>query len=265
MDTNHRPDDARRRNDPLDRLIDEAVESHLRARPVDLRAQVLEAIDRGSGGADGRATSAIDRGSEDPGYSGGDAPRRLWLRPAFLPVAGALLMMAGVGILWQHANERLGDRVAQTRPTSAASVPAPAAAGGSTVAGAPNPTPPAAARVEAPHRAERLDRPTRAPKAFAWLESDDDRKVVGTVAMLAEGDSDVADTEETTLPGAPAGDLGDPVAPMPKLKPIDIRPIATPPMTMAPPVSTLAKPVSSLTDEATRDRQDPGKPGGKQQ
>ena len=83
-----RQDEARRTGDALDRVIDEAVEAALRAGPVDLRAQVL---------------ARLDEPADSP------RPRRMWLSsPALLPVAGTLLMMAGVGILWQHANEQLG-------------------------------------------------------------------------------------------------------------------------------------------------------------
>ncbi len=161
-------------------------------------------------------------------------------------------MMAGVGILWQHANEQLGQatryaaahRVSRERPATAATPPTghvasaePAAAASPTVA------------------VIRL--PVRAPKAPAWLESDNEQKVADAPALLAE-----ADIDEPDLPGAPAGDLGDPIPPMPRLRPLVIQPLAPPPIPEAPPVSTLGKPVSTLSDEVSRDRQDPGKSGG---
>jgi hypothetical protein len=230
-------DDARRTGDALDRVIDEAVEAALRAGPVDLRAQVLTRLDEPV-----------------------DSQRRpSWISvPALLPVAGTLLMMVGVGVLWQHANEQLG-RSAQYAASIRAS---------SGRAAAPTATPPApptgqlaiaepAVAASQPARVARVEE-ARAPKAPAWLESDNDQKMVGASALLAE----VA-IDEPVLPGAPGGDLGDPISPMPKLRPIVIQPIATLPMSNAPPVSTLSKPASPLTEETPRDRQDPAKSGGK--
>jgi hypothetical protein len=63
------------------------------------------------------------------------------------------------------------------------------------------------------------------------------------------------------------GDLGDPIKPMPPLRPIVIRPIVSTPIVEAPPVSTLAPPIEVLptVGEISRDPSDPGKPGGVRQ
>jgi hypothetical protein len=226
-----RQDDARPTGDALDRVVDEAVEAALGAGPVDLRAQVLARLDEPA-----------------------DSQRRpSWISvPALLPVAGTLLMMVGVGILWQHANEQLGQgaryaatyRVSSDRPAAAAKPPT-----GRTASIEPAAASPKAAVSRLPRSGK---------KAPAWLESDNDQKVAGALALLAD-----ADLDEPDLPGAPAGDLGDPVAPMPRLRPIVIHPLAPPPIPEALPISTLGKPVGTLSDEVSRDRLDPGKSGGK--
>jgi hypothetical protein len=225
-------DDARRTDDALDRVVDEAVEAALGAGPVDLRAQVLARLDEP---ADSRR-------------------RPSWISvPALLPVAGTLLMMVGVGILWQHANEQLGKgaryaathRVSSQRPAAADIPPT-----GRTASTEP------AAAVSPATTVSRL--PRRGTKAPAWLESDNEQKVAGASTLLVDTDLDPPD-----LPGAPAGDLGDPISPMPRMRPIVIQPIATLPISVAPPVSTLGKPIGTVADEVSRDRQDPAKSGGR--
>jgi hypothetical protein len=248
MDTTGRPDDARQAGDALDRLIDEAVAAELRADDVDLRVKVLEGLSRGP------AASAGTPADRDEPHIGDTTPRRSWLRPALLPLAGALLMVAGLAVLWQHANLQLtraghvAERLSREGPPANASrartLPPTAA---------PTTTAPAAVVASAA-----VPREPRAPKAPAWLESDDERKIAGASIVQADEES-----EEPLLPGAPAGDLGDAIAPMPRLRPIVIQPLAAPPIPDAPPVSTLGRPVSTLADEVSRDRQDPGKPGGR--
>jgi hypothetical protein len=235
MPTTDRQDNARQTGDRLDRVIDEAIESALRAGPVDLRSQVLARLDEPVGG----------RPSRLPGFP-----------PALLPVAGALIMMAGVTILWQHADQQLSQATSRRGSTRAAYATAPAPAdrpvaqvASAEPVGAPD-------RAGAAHPRDRREAKTE--KAPAWLETDSDQTAVAPAAPLA-----AAAPDEPDLPGAPAGDLGDPIAPMPKLRPIAIQPLATPPIPDAPPISTLSMPVSTLTDEVSRDRQDPGKPGGK--
>jgi hypothetical protein len=71
------------------------------------------------------------------------------------------------------------------------------------------------------------------------------------------------EVSESFLPGATAGDLGEPIRPIPRPRPIVIPPIVTAPIADAPPVSTLATPAGTLSgDNSSRDRTDPGKLGG---
>jgi hypothetical protein len=243
MSTSHRPHDTRRPADPLDRLIDEAVAAELRTGPVDLRAQVLARLDEPVGKRRVRGLGWLAAGAR---------------MPALLPVAGALVMVVAIGALWQRANDQLGRNTFQSAARGGAPlVPGPPAVEGTTPAPAAGSTaespvaePPSGARDARTAAA----RPAKSP---AWLEADDERKEADLGALLVD-----PIVEEVRLPGAPAGDLGDPIAPMPRPEPIVIQPIATPPIPEAPPVSTLARPVGTLTGEVSRDRQDPGKPGG---
>jgi hypothetical protein len=252
MATSDRQDDARWTGDALDRVIDEAVEAALGAGPLELRSQVLARLDE-----------PVDA-REDPRFA--------WLRPALLPVAGALLLVAGITLLWQHAERQLSQA-----GTRSASANAPGTRrGGSTGAAArqaeapgprmasaqPSAVPQAGATEDmpvTPGRRRATGSDTRVAAA-SWLEMDaaaGAARVAGAAVVLPD-----ADLDEPYLPGAPAGDLGAPVAPMPKPRPIVIQPIATPPISEAPPISTLGQPVSTLSDEVTRDRQGPGKSGG---
>jgi hypothetical protein len=88
-------------------------------------------------------------------------------------------------------------------------------------------------------------------------------KGIAADAVLADDDE-----PESFLPGAVGGDLGDPIKPIPRPRPVVIppivmAPIVTAPIADAPPVSTLATPVSTLsTDSSSRDQTGPGKSGG---
>jgi hypothetical protein len=83
-------------------------------------------------------------------------------------------------------------------------------------------------------------------------------------------DAVVAPDEELAsfLPGAVGGDLGDPIKPIPRPRPVAIPPLAAAPIVVAPivdapPVSTLATPASTLSiDSSSRDRTGPGKSEG---
>jgi hypothetical protein len=249
MAANSERDDARPAGDALDGLIDEALESTLRCSPVDLRSQVLASLD----------APVADRA----------APRIFVFRPALLPVAGAILLIAGVAITWRHVNLQLGRaevpaaRTAASRtgvsPTGTTPPPVDTLVQEGTRASAITAVP-AAPRITAPgsgrvHRNRSAD--TRIV-ASAWLAMD------AMTGPAIRADSVIAgDDPEPSLPGAPAGDLGDPIAPMPRLRPIVIPPIVAAPIVEAPPVSTLAAPVSTLsTDDRSRGRTGPGKTGG---
>jgi hypothetical protein len=253
MATSDREDDARRTGDALDRVIDEAVEATLGAGPVNLRTQVLARLDE-----------QIDA---RPGW------RFVVLRPALLPVAGALLLLAGVGLLWQRANLQLGRT--GSRPASTSALRASVGPPGPQATSESAQTNPAVDRGPAFDSARAGEEPRHTVRAVPRTDRSTSDSILAAASLLdmdaaggqgkAAGASVVlvdSDVDEPYLPGAPAGDLGAPVAPMPRLRPIVIQPIATPPIPEAPPVSSLGKPVSTLSDEVPRDRQDPGKSGG---
>jgi hypothetical protein len=233
--------DSRRDGDGLDRVIDDALESVLRGGRGDLRSHVLARLD-------------------EP-VEGRRSPFLFLLRPASLPVAGAMLIIAGVAVSWWRVDGQLGragagaartsvSRTDQRRPAAtiaaAASSPAPAVE-----------TLPA----EAPARQERRAL-SSGDRVFAssWLAMDAASRPKGLAddsVFAGEEDS------ESFLPGATAGDLGDPIRPIPRLRPIVIAPIVAAPIADAPPVSTLATPAGTLPgDNSSRDRTGPGKPGG---
>ena len=88
------PDDSRPDGDALDRAIDDALRAVLRGGPGDLRTKVLA-----------RLEEPVD-----------DRPSR-WstlLRPAMLPVAGAVLIVLGVAVSWWWVDDQL-DRIGSGR------------------------------------------------------------------------------------------------------------------------------------------------------
>lgn len=243
MTGHEREDGAGQAADAVDRLIDEAVAASLDslARPVELREKVLARLEH-------------HPEQEDHGWR----LRALVLRPALLPALGALLLVAGVATLWERADRQLSTSsspgaIARRAPA----VERPDAR--ETV----RTQPPAVARDDARPPEPRRSSPagprpaSQATRVFAAASLLDMDAAASPVPTLS-ADSDAS----ASLPGAPAGNLGDPISPMPRPRPISIDPLATPPIEMAPPISTLGKPVSTLADEAGRDPLDPGKPGG---
>ena len=245
------PDDSRPDGDALDRAIDDALRAVLRGGPGDLRTKVLA-----------RLEEPVD-----------DRPSR-WstlLRPAMLPVAGAVLIVLGVAVSWWQVDEQLrwagsdrgragSGRIDQPRAASPLAQKVPAAP----VAPAPDGealSPPSPAASRKPPAVSRVDRVF----AASLLEMDALSRPKGIAA-----DAVVAADEEyeQVLPGAIGGGLGDPIMPIPRPRPVAIVPIVTAPIVTAPivdapPVSTLATPVSTLsTDSSSRDQSGPGKSGG---
>jgi hypothetical protein len=251
MATDSRPDDARGAGDALDRAIDDALEASLRTGPVDLRAQVLARLD-----------NPVDE--RPPG-------RFVLFHPALLPVAGAALVIIAVAVVWQQADSQLSRAGAPPARTNAARMSVPTVPTATTARStaalvviparttdvSPTPTFATAAPARSEHRPLR---PDDRIVASSWLAMDGlSRPTFVAADRVFAGDDDF----EPFLPGAPAGDLGDPIAPMPQPLPIVIPPIVAAPIVDAPPVSTLATPVSTLsTDDISRGRTDPGKPGG---
>jgi hypothetical protein len=251
MTGNPRSDDGRRDGDALDRAVDDALGAVLGDAPRDLRARVLARL-------------------EEPVE---ERPSRLFVyfRPALLPAAGAVLIVLGVAIGWWRADGRLtragagqnrqrasAGRV-DGRPTpGAVATRGPASQAAPAVADNASPASPLTARSagSGPRGGGGADRVF----AASLLEMDALSRPKGVAA-----DAVVAPDEEpeSFLPGALGGELGDPIKPIPRNRPIVIPPIVPAPIVDAPPVSTLAAPVSTLSgDNNPRDRTGPGKPEG---
>jgi hypothetical protein len=247
------PNDSRPDGDALDRAIDEALAAELRGGPGDLRTKVLARL-------------------EEPVE---DRTSRWWsilLRPALLPAAGAVLIVIGVAVSWWQVNEQLRRSGAGLGRAGAGRAEQPQAAG--TVAqkvpaspAAPAPggaalSPPSPAEGRTSQAARRNDRVF----AASLLEMDALSRPKG----IAAAGTVVADEDEpgSLLPGAVGGDLGDPIRPIPRPRPVVIPTLVAPPIVVAPivdapPVSTLATPVSTLSiDNSSRDQTGPGKSGG---
>jgi len=245
MTANSRHDNTGRDDDALERVIDDALEATLRAGAVDLRSRVLARLD----------TPVEEQAS----------PRFVLFRPALVPVAGVVLLVVGVAFTWRLVDGQLSRAGAPpARPvTTARSAPGPSGTPAGMPRAAAGVSPAASVAAAAPDGERRHAAPGGADArifAASWLAMDSASRPKAVAADSAiAGDEDA----EPSFPGAPAGNLGDLIAPMPKLRPIVIPPIVAAPITDAPPVSTLATPVSTLsTDDRSRDRTDPGKPGG---
>jgi hypothetical protein len=249
------PNDSRPDGDALDRAIDDALRAALRGGPGDLRTKVLARL-------------------EEPVE---DRPSR-WstlLRPAMLPVAGAVLIVLGVAVSWWQVDEQLRRAGSGRGAASSARTSGPSAAGTAATRGAaPQAAPsvadnasPVSQLAAGPDSGRR--RGTRgADRIFAasLLEMD----ALGRPKGIAAAGTVIADDDEPEpfLPGALGGDLGDPIKPIPRPRLVVIptlvaAPIVTAPIVDAPPVSTLATPVSTLSiDNSSRDQTGPGKSGG---
>jgi len=249
-----RRDDKHQPGDALDRAIDETLGAAMRAHAVDLRERVLSRLDEPA-----------------------DASAAWWrfvLRPALLPAAGAALLVVGVVLTWQHVDNtltRIGSRqptasVARAKPgaarTSPGVAPAPkAGASGASEARASLPPSPSGLRRTSVTAAE-SDRVILAASLLDMDAMSEPAPVAADTVLMGD------DVEQApTVPGAAGGDLGEPIKPMPPLRPIVIQPIVPAPIVEAPPVSTLAPTVSTLptVGEISRDPSDPGKPGGVRQ
>ncbi len=247
-------DGRRRDGDALDRAIDDALAAELRGGPGDLRTKVLARL-------------------EEPV---GDRPSR-WsalFPPAMLPVAGAALIIVGVAVSWWQVDGQLSRagagrsqassvRAARPRASGTVATRGPAPQVAPTVANSASPVSPLAAGSASSGR--RATRGSDRVFAASLLEMDALSRPKGVAA-----DAVVAPDEEPEpfLPGAVGGDLGDPIKPIPRPRPVVIPPlvaarIVVAPIVDAPPVSTLATPVSTLSiDNSSRDQTGPGKPGG---
>ena len=248
------PDRGGPKNDALDRAIDEAIRAELRGGPGDLRARVLARLDE-----------PVE-----------DRPSR-WsfvLRPALLPAAGVLLIVAGVAISWWRVDQQLslagrGQARATVVRAGQQPPPGPVEARGPSSQPAkaePGAASPVSAAAGAPAGGSRRQAP-RGDRVFAAslvaMDAASRPKGVAADAVVAPDEE-----PEPFLPGAPGWNLGEPIKPIPRPRPVAIPPLVAAPVVVAPivdapPVSTLATPVSTLsTDNSSRDQTGPGKSGG---
>ena len=255
MTANTAPHGGRRDEDALDRVLDAALKAELGDAPRNLRAQVLERLE----------APVEERLS----------PLSFLLRPAILPVAGAVLIVLGVAVSWWQVDEQLsragagrgqansGRAAAGPRASGTVATRGPASQAAPAAPVSAPPGSPLSARSDSGGR--RAGRGADRVFAASLLELDALSRPKGVAA-----DAVVApdDEPESFLPGAVGGDLGDPIRPIPKPRPVAISPLVAPPIVVAPivdapPVSTLATPVSKLSiDNSSRDQTGPGKPGG---
>jgi hypothetical protein len=257
MTPGSRRDDDLEPRDPLDRAIDETLGAAMRAHTVDLRERVLARLDEPAG--------------LTPAWL------RFVLRPALLPAAGAALVVVGVALTWQHVDDTLARTGAPRHAPAVAGTRAHAAVtpkpktdaavtpGGPTVAraGAAVAGATAAPTRPARHGVNPAGGDVLAAASLLDMDAMSAPAKVGANIVINGDDVEPA----PLLPGAIGGDLGDPIKPMPPLRPIVIQPIVTAPIVVAPPVSTLAPAVETIptVGDLTRDPSDPGKPGGVRQ
>lgn len=240
------PGDSGPDGEALDRAIDAALAAELHGGPGDLRAKVLASL-------------------EEPVE---DRRSRWWsplLRPALLPAAGAVLIVVGVAVSWWQVDQQLrgagAGRIGQPRASGALTqkTPAPPAAPVQRGEALTAPSPAEGRKPQAVSRDNRVF-------AASLLEMDALSRPKG-IAAAGTVTAD-EDEPESFLPGAVGGNLGDPIRPIPRPRPVVIptlvaAPIVVAPIVVAPPVSTLASPASTLSiDNSSRDQTGPGKSGG---
>jgi hypothetical protein len=210
----------------LERLLDEDLRAIARSAEVDLRARVAAALARVPASESGAAGSRF--GAPAAGFQ---VPR--WA----IGLAAAGVIVFAVLIGWR-ATSGVEPRNSELPKTTTAARPIanePAVAQGS-------------ARVEvAPtgeveSRAPAVGSPARRPRGAQVPDAEPATVPAEAVASA-----------EPYLPGAPAGELGDPLQPLPAPPPISFAPIAS-----APPVSESARPVT----EFPADNPAPGVPVG---
>ena len=191
----------------LDRLLDATLLEIARPPAVDLRARVLAGLD------------------------GRPQPERPWTLAAWRPavaLTSVAALLIGASVIWWQVTHQAG-RDGQRPPavaSTAASRPSPGGAVVPVVAGAGTEFAsnlPAAVEDKPARSGQR--RPRSRYVLVEW-------PVEKETADAALGPH---------LPGAPAGELGDPMQPLPRRPPIAITPI-----TVAPPISEISRPVTDF-------------------
>ncbi len=243
------PDDNLPEGGTLDRAIDDAIGAVLGDAPRDLRAQVLARL-------------------EEPVEARPSRPF-VYFRPALLPAAGAVLIVLGVAVSWWQVDEQLSRAGSGRRQETGSRAVGPSAPGTVATRGPTS----RAARAEADSAPPASPLTAGSPGGDRRAAPGADRIVAASLlemdalsrprAVAADAVAAPDEEPDSFLPGALGGDLGDPIKPLPRHRPIVILPIAPAPIVDAPPVSTLAEPVSTLSgDNSPRDRTGPGKPEG---
>jgi hypothetical protein len=183
-----------------------------------------------------------------------------------------VLIVVGVSVSWWQVDEQLRWAGSGRWTASSGRTSGPSAAGtlAQKVPASPAAPDPGGEALSSPSPAEgrKSQAASRNDRIYAasLLEMDALSRPKG----IAAAGTVIADEDEpeSFLPGAIGGNLGDPIRPIPRPRPIVIPPlVATPivaaPIVDAPPVSTLATPVSTLSiDNSSRDQTGPGKSGG---
>jgi hypothetical protein len=215
-------DDRTPGGDELDRLLDDELQAMARPPAVDLRARVMTAIEGRENGAGFRVP---------------------WLP---LALAAAAVVVAAVALTtWRPWIGPPDEGREVRRDAGHVARQADVPTGAPDVRMKPDATyEPGEARAE-------LRPATSTPVASGFtLTSSAPPARVGASALIVMDDDDVP---VSALPGAPAGELGDPLEPLPMRPAITFAPIET-----APPVSEAARP---MTDFPT-DNPVPGVPTG---
>lgn len=206
----------------LDREIDAALREIAQPAAVDLRTRVLAVMEEATGAGWRPAATKSRAAVLRPGWPG------IW-RPA-AALAGALAIVLGVFFAWEGTDRRLHlAREGTGKAPASANTPV----GSGRAPGLPTAQAAAAGRDDVALAApvQRVEGGTaarrrhRARPSSAWVD------------WRAPAES----STEPYLPGAPAGELGDPLAPMPTPPPITIAPIES-----APPVTDIARPVTDF-------------------
>lgn len=236
--TDHR--DAGGPDERLEAIVDEALREIATPPPVNLKPAVMAAWDA-RGGQDRRVASPAAR-----------RPGGAWtgwglLRPA-AAVAALLLVVAASLVVWQQVGRppRGADRAGTTSPPTAAAKPpsGEAVSPGPSIVESPGGA--LAARLSRPATATASRIVRRAPRPLVEVEFPVDQ-----VAASLEH-----------MPGAPAGDPGEGIAPLPGTPSIPITPIE-----QTPTVSDMSRPVSEFpagdgSQPPGAEHGDPGQSGG---
>jgi len=214
-----RPNPDPAADERLERLLDEELRAVAQPAPVDVQAKVLAALEDlvEVPGAQREAPSDGTHAPKGPAREGSGFSRILrptaWPRWA-LSAAAAAVLIAAVFVALRVSVPRVPEQVAANRPPLGS---VPLAADLAVSAAEARPT-----RIDAGvFRRARMPVNTR-PDAEPVM-------------------SEPSPSNEPHLPGAPAGELGDPLQPMPSPPPISFAPIA-----LAPTVSDLARTVTDF-------------------